>query len=96
MRSRLTLNDSLTGLLLSVAVVAAACWVLHVIAVHAEEHGHHASAPMFQAEPVQGAEVHARREGEQRGGGGGHASFFATGGVSDAVRRRRNESDGAQ
>ena len=96
MRSRLTLNDSLTGLLISVAVVAVAAWVLHIIAMHAEEHGHYRTAPLFQAEPVQGAEEDARREGEQGGGGGGHASFFATGSLSDAVRRRRNDSDSAQ
>lgn len=96
MRSRPTLNDSLTGLLISAAVVMVTIWVLHIIAMHAKEHGHDGPAPLFQAEPVQGAEVHARREGEQGSGGGGHASFFATGSVSDAVRRRRNDSDSAR
>jgi len=91
MRSRPNLNDSLAGLLISAALVAVAVWVLHIIAMHAEEHGHYRPAPVFQAEPAQGAEAHARREAEQ--GGGGHASFFATGSVSDAVRRRGNESD---
>jgi hypothetical protein len=46
-------------------------------------------------EPVHGAEAQARGEAEQ-GGGGGHASFFATRGLSDAVRRRGNVSDRPQ
>lgn len=81
MRSRPTLNDSLTGLLISTALVIVFVWVLHIIAMHAEEHGHHLPAPVFQAEPVQGAEEDARREAEQ-GGGGGHGFIFARGSLS--------------
>lgn len=96
MRSRLRLNDSLLGLLVSACIVLVVACVWQLSAMHAKEHGHDGPAPLFQAEPVQGAEENARREGKQGSGGGGHASFFATASVSDAVRRRRNDSDSAQ
>jgi hypothetical protein len=96
MRSRLTLSDTMTGLLISIMLVAAAAWVLEVLHTHAEKHGHDVPAPLFQTEPVHGGDDGAGRKAQHGGGGGGHAYFFATGSVSDAVRRCRNDSDSAQ
>lgn len=65
--------------------------MLGIIERHLEEHRHNRTAAVGDVEQVQCAEAQTGGEADQ--GGGGHASFFATGSVSDAVRRHRNGSD---
>ena len=91
MRSRPRLNDSQLGLVIAAALVAVACWVTVTIDRHREEHGHHIPAPLFDVKGVHRPEDRAERKGQHAGGG--HASFFATGRLSDAVRRVRTDSD---
>lgn len=93
MRSRVRLTDSMVGLLIATVLVGSALWVWQVCAMHAEQHGHDGARPMFDFEGVQRPEDRAGREVQQ--GGGLHGSFFATGRLSDAVRRPRTDSDKA-
>lgn len=83
MRSRFRLNDSLLGLLVSACIVLVVACVWQVSAMHAKEHGHDGPAPLFQAEPAQGAEGQSRRKAEQAGGGG-HGFIFARAGTVNA------------
>lgn len=84
-------SDTWFGLAVAAALVAAAGWAAVVIDRHAEEHGHHAPLALIDVERAQ--------RGQLDVGGGAdvvgvvHASFFAMTGVSDAVRRRRDDSD---
>lgn len=84
-------SDTWLGLAVAAGLVAAAGWAAVVIDRHAEQHGHCAPLAMIDVERAQRDELHAGGWGVC--GGGGHASFFATGGVSDAVRRCGAESD---
>lgn len=78
MRS-LRLRDSVLGLLISAALVAAACFVLVTLDRHAEEHGH------YQPGAAAGVVGPQRLEGEagsgRQGRGVGHG-FFSPAGVS--------------
>lgn len=88
-------SDTWAGLAVAACLVAAAGWAAVVIDRHAEEHGHRAPLAMIDVERAQRRELDAGGRGV--GGCGGHASFFATGRLSDAVRRRGTGSDrGAQ
>lgn len=91
MRSRAH-PDTWTGLLVAGLLVAAAGAGAVVIDRHAEQHGHCAPLALIDVERAHRDEVHAGGRGVR--GCACHASFFATGGVSDAVRRRGIESDG--
>ena len=91
MRSCEWLTDSMFGLIVATAMVCAVGWAAVVIDRHAEQHGHGAPLALIDVERTQRSELHAGGQGV--GGCGGHASFFATGGVSDAVRRCGIESD---
>lgn len=79
MRS-LSRSDTVAGLVISAALVAGGAFVLHVIDVHAKEHGHDGTTPLLDVEQAHGAEAKPRREVEQ--GGGGHGFFFARGSLS--------------
>ena len=89
MRSR-ALPDTWTGLLVAGLLVAAAGAGAVVIDRHAEQHGHGAPLALIDVELAQ----RLQRDVGGQGGGVVHASFFATGSVSDAVRRGGTESDG--
>lgn len=91
MRSCEWLTDSMFGLIVATALVCAVGWAAVVIDRHAEQHGHGAPLALIDVERTQRSELHAGEHGA--GGCAGHASFFATGGVSDAVRRCGIESD---
>lgn len=91
MPSRRPLNDSLLGLVIAAALVVAGVWVCMVIDRHAEEHGHNRADAMGCVIGADGGED--RPAWEAVDGGGVHAPFFATGSVSDAVRRRRTGWD---
>lgn len=84
-------SDTARGLLVSALLVCAAAAGAVVIDRHAEQHGHCAPLALIDVERAQRDEVRAGGRGVC--GCAGHASFFATGGVSDAVRRRGIESD---
>lgn len=89
-------SDTWLGLAVAAGLVAAAGWAAVVVDRHAEQHGH--CAPL--ALPLALIDVERAQRDEVHAGGRGvcgcacHASFFATGGVSDAVRRSGIESDG--
>ena len=85
-------SDTARGLLVSALLVCAAAAGAVVIDRHAEQHGHCAPLALIDVERAQRDEVHAGGRGVC--GCACHASFFATGGVSDAVRRCGTESDG--
>lgn len=76
MRS-LSRSDTVAGLVISAVLVAGGAFVLHVLAVHAKEHGHDGTTPLLDIEQVHGAEAKPRRKAEQ--GGGGHGFFSPTG-----------------
>lgn len=90
MRSCEWLTDSMFGLIVATALVCAVGWAAVVIDRHAEQHGHCAPLAMIDVELAQ----RLQRDVGGQGGGVVHASFFATGSVSDAVRRGGTESDG--
>ena len=94
MRS-LSISDTGKGLVICIVLVAIAGWVVHVIDRHREEHGHCAPRAPIDVELAQRHEGDGAREGQDVGCSG-HASFFATGMVSDAVRRPRTDSEPAQ
>ena len=83
-------SDTARGLLVSALLVCAATAGAVVIDRHAEQHGHCAPLAMIDVELAQ----RLQRDVGGQGGGVVHASFFATGSVSDAVRRGGTESDG--
>lgn len=83
-------SDTARGLLVSALLVCAAGAGAVVIDRHAEQHGHCAPLAMIDVELAQ----RLQRDVGGQGGGVVHASFFATGSVSDAVRRCGIESDG--
>lgn len=85
MRSCEWLTDSMFGLIVATALVCAAGFAAVVIDRHAEQHGHCAPLAMIDVERAQRLQRDVGGQGV--GGCAGHASFFATGGVSDAVRR---------
>lgn len=91
MRS-LPASDTWAGVAVAAALVGAAGFASVVIDRHAEQHGHCAPLAMIDVERAQRDELHASGRGVCRCAG--HASFFATGRVSDAVRRCGIESDG--
>ncbi len=74
----------LVGVLVLIAVVG-------VIVRHGIEHGHDITRPHASAPGAQGSEAGQLREAND--GGGLHGFSYATGSLSDAVRRRRNGSD---
>lgn len=92
MRSLLR-SDSVLGLLVAAVLVALCAWFVGVCNRHAKEHGHCVPFPALDVEGAQGG--HADGGGVEGQACGVHASFFATGRVSDAVRRRGNASDKA-
>lgn len=94
MRSRIA-TDTGKGLVICVVLVCIAGWVVHVIDRHREEHGHCAPLAAIDVVLAQRDQGHGMREGQDVGCGG-HASFFATGRVSDAVRRPRTDSEQVQ
>ena len=83
-------SDTWLGLAVAAGLVAAAGWAAVVIDRHAEQHGHGAPLALIDVELAQ----RLQRDVGGQGGGVVHASFFATGSVSDAVRRGGTESDG--
>ena len=83
-------SDTWLGLAVAAGLVAAAGWAAVVIDRHAEQHGHGAPLALIDVERAQ----RLQRDVGGQGGGVVHASFFATGSVSDAVRRGGTESDG--
>lgn len=85
-------SDTWLGFAVAGGLVAAAGWAAVVIDRHAEQHGHCAPLAMIDVERTQRDELHAGGRGVC--GCACHASLFATGGVSDAVRRCGTESDG--
>ena len=85
-------SDTARGLLVSALLVCVAAAGAVVIDRHAEQHGHCAPLALIDVERAQRLQRGAGRQVEGRCGG--HASFFATGRVSDAVRRGGIESDG--
>lgn len=89
MRSRHSL-DSWVGLLVAGLLVGAVGAGAVLVDRHAEQHGHGAPLAMIDVELAQ----RLQRDVGGQGGGVVHASFFATGSVSDAVRRGGTESDG--
>lgn len=88
-------TDLRHGLIACIALVVTAGWVVHVIDRHAEEHGHCAPLAAIDVVLAQRNQGDGKREGQDVGCGG-HASFFATGRVSDAVRRPRTDSEPAK
>lgn len=84
-------SDTARGLLVSALLVCAAAAGAMVIDRHAEQHGHCAPLAMIDVERTQRLQCDVGEQGVV--GCGGHASFFATGRVSDAVRRCGIESD---
>lgn len=94
MRSQAS-TDLWHGLMACVALLVVAGWVVHVINRHAEEHGHCAPLAAIDVVLAQRHQGDGKREGQDVGCGS-HASFFATGRVSDAVRRPRTDSEHAQ
>lgn len=89
MRSRHQL-DTWRGLLVAGLLVGAVGAGAVLVDRHAEQHGHCAPLAMIDVELAQ----RLQRDVGGQGGGVVHASFFATGSVSDAVRRCGIESDG--
>lgn len=82
-------SDTARGLLVSALLVCAAAAGAVVIDRHAEQHGHCAPLALIDVELAQ----RLQRDVGRQGGGVVHASFFGTGSVSDAVRRRRSASE---
>lgn len=58
-----------------------------------EQYRHRRADAGLGVEGIERGQAQPGLGGEGQEGGSGHASFFATSGVSDAVRRRRNDSD---
>lgn len=85
-------SDTWLGLAVAAGLVAAAGWAAVVVDRHAEQHGHCAPLAMIDVERTQRLQGDVGEQGAV--GCGGHASFFATGRVSDAARRRGTASDG--
>lgn len=83
-------SDTARGLLVSALLVCAAAAGAVVIDRHAEQHGRGAPLALIDVERMQ----RLQRDVGGQGGGVVHASSFATGSVSDAVRRGGTESDG--
>ena len=81
------------GAVVATVMVAVAWYVGAVIVSHAEEHGHYPAVAAATVECTERAEAQGEARGEGQDAGGRHGPFFATGRLSDAVRRCRTGSD---
>lgn len=86
MRSRLRLTDSMLGIVIAAAMLAAALLVWQVCAVHAKQHGHDGARPLFDFEGAQRTEVRAKREA----GDGRHGRMVAQPSAQKHVRGGRS------